>query len=69
LRALLANFPDELQGNDLNDVAEGIELRYVGEHESDGTRGRALDEHVEGVAAGTVIRLDLKNDCYISAGK
>ena len=59
LRALLANFPDELQRDDLNNVAEGIQLRNVGENECDGTCWSAVNKHVESIAAGAVVRLDL----------
>jgi hypothetical protein len=46
LRALLAHFPDEFQSDDLNDVAEGVELRDIGENKRDGARWRACNEHV-----------------------
>ena len=46
LRALFAHFSDELQSDDLNDVAEGVELRDIGENKRDGARWRACNEHV-----------------------
>jgi hypothetical protein len=46
LRVLLAHFSDELQSDDLNDVAKGIELRDIGENKRDGARWGACNEHV-----------------------
>ena len=46
LRALLAHFSDEFQSNDLHAVAEGVELRDIGENKRDGARWSACIEHV-----------------------
>jgi hypothetical protein len=59
LRRLLAHLPDQLERDDLYDVAQGVQLRDVGQDKSDSARGSALDEHVEGVAARAVVSFNL----------
>jgi hypothetical protein len=58
---LLANFSDELERNNLDDIAEGIQLRNVGKDEGDGARRGALDKHVQSIAASAVVSLDLSS--------